>query len=170
MDYVRKSFSALLFSAFLLITSGAEAQVWKNLNKMDIVPLNSSCPASKIGTPAISTGGAPVYCNGSTYASLQTGGGSNTLTSATSGGACPVPGAQGYDSAGATYVCVNNVWKSLGAATGGSYVIRRYYGTCGYPNPLVGGCSCPSGYTASPISYATSGGDDFLGYLCFKYY
>ncbi len=48
---------------------------------------------------------------------------------------------------------------------GGMYTILGDQVSCGYPNPITGGCSCPSGFTTSPPNYTVA---TLVTYFCYK--
>jgi hypothetical protein len=49
-----------------------------------------------------------------------------------------------------TYDCQSGAWGSSGSGKGGGYMVAN--SGCGVVNPMTGGYSCPTGFTAYKIS------------------
>lgn len=93
---------------------------------------------------------------------------------AVAGAACPSAdaGLLARSADGALLGCRGGRWAAANGGFGGAYALNGRHG-CGYPgvsmaNPVTGQCSCPSGYTAIPVSKDGFGDDGSVtvGFVC----
>ena len=91
------------------------------------------------------------------------------------GAACPGVGATGFSSTGLLLSCQSGVWRSPQAGSSGGYLLGRSHcgggWSCVSANVKTGGCSCPSGSSASWNSYGFTGDyacitNTYQGYIC----